>query len=357
MLKYIVKRLVYGLSVLWGVVTIIFFLFNLLPGDPARLMLGNRPTPEAIEAINRDLGRDKPLSTQYLMYINDLSPISFHQKKDKNKAFFLDEEKYEGYSAFLENDNRAWVFKAPYLRRSYKSRRKVWDVIAKALPNTSVLAMLSMGFALFFGVVIGTVAAVNKGTKWDAYMLVVAVLGMALPSFFSGKIIQVLFTDVWFQEWPSTGSLIQYDYLTGEDMYKWAVVVLPAFTLGIRPLAIIMQLTRNALLDVLNKDFIRTAKAKGLSYYKLLFKHALRNALNPVITAVSGWFAALLAGAIFVEKIFNYKGLGLALFEAVTGNDLPIAMGIVLFMAVAFVIVNILVDIIYVILDPRIRLK
>ena len=328
-----------------------------MPGDIERMILGNRPTPEAVETLRKELGRDEPLLTQYFLYLNDLSPISYHQTVNEDEVFFLDNEKYEDYTEIMSFSESSIVLKAPYLRRSYKSRRKVSDVILTALPNTSMLALFSMGFAMIVGVAIGTVAAVKKGTAWDGNMLVIAVLGMALPSFFSGKIIQVLFTDLWFPEWPSVGSLVQFDPDQGEEVLKWSVLVLPAFTLGIRPLAIIMQLTRNSLLDVLGMDYVRTAKAKGLSYYKVLIKHALRNALNPVITAVSGWFAALLAGAIFIERIFFYKGLGFELFEAVVGNDLPLAMGIVLFLAVAFVIVNIIVDIVYILLDPRIKLE
>lgn len=359
MRKYILRRIFYGITVLIGVATIIFLLFNLLPGDPARLMLGNRPSQEAIEAINRDLGRDKSLGVQYMLYMNDISPISYHQSANPEESFFLDEEKYESYFNLIHIGDKHVVLKYPYLRRSYKARRKINDLILEALPQTSVLAIVSMSFAMFFGVLFGIIAATNKGTRWDALVLIVAVLGMALPSYYSGYIFQTVFAYHWgdYTGLPITGSLYGWDDALGRDSLQLMALVLPAFTLGIRPLAIVMQLTRNSLLEVLDQDYIRTAKAKGLSFFKILFKHALKNALNPVITAISGWIASLLAGAIFIEKVFNYKGLGMELFDSVMNNDLPVAMGIVLFLSFVFVIVNILVDIIYVLMDPRIRLK
>jgi peptide/nickel transport system permease protein len=181
---------------------------------------------------------------------------------------------------------------------------------------------------------------------------------MSAPSFFSGIIIAWLF-GYELSEYTGlnmTGSLFSIDPFEGEVL-TLKNLILPAFTLGVRPLAIIVQLTRSSLLDVLGQDYIRTAKAKGLSYFSVIFKHALKNALNPVITTLSGWFASLLAGAVFVEYIFGWKGIGKELFDALEKYDFPVAMGITLFLATIFVVVNIIVDILYAVLDPRVRLN
>ena len=154
----------------------------------------------------------------------------------------------------------------------------------------------------------------------------------------------------------ASGSLYDLDVWKGEQL-ELKNLILPAITLGIRPLSIIIQLTRSSLLEVLSQDYIRTAKAKGLSFKKVIFKHALKNALNPVVTAISGWFAGLMAGAVFVEKIFSWKGIGYAVVEALNNNDLPVVMGATLIFACIFVIINIVVDILYGILDPRVRIK
>ena len=151
-----------------------------------------------------------------------------------------------------------------------------------------------------------------------------------------------------------SGSLYEFDEWTG-DQLSWSNLILPAITLGLRPLSIIIQLTRSAILEVLSQDYIRTARAKGLPEKRVIFGHALKNALNPVVTAVSGWLAGLMAGAVFVEKIFNWKGIGYAVVEALNNNDLPVVMGATLVFALIFVVMNILVDIIYGLLDPRIR--
>ncbi len=186
--------------------------------------------------------------------------------------------------------------------------------------------------------------------------MVFAILGTALPSFFVGLIFIWLFGFVLldYTGLHNVGTLFITDDF-GEEHLELKNIILPAVTLGLRPLAIIIQLTRNSLLDVLSLDYIRTATSKGLSNYKVIVKHALKNALNPVVTAISGWFAGLMAGAIFVEMIFNWKGIGYEVVDALNKNDLPVVMGATLIFAIIFVLINILVDIIYGILDPRVR--
>ena len=359
MVKFLIKRLGYGFLVLLGVITVVFLLFNVLPGDPARMMLGARADQASIDAIHRDLGLDRPVAVQYAMYLNDLSPISLHEKEDKDHFLFLSPRKITNYTVLIRfADTKIIILKAPYLRRSYQSKRLVSEIIIEALPETAILAATSMTFATILGILLGILSAIKRYSFFDNASLVFAVLGMSAPSFFSGIIIAWLFGYEW-SDWTGlnmTGSLFTIDPFEGEIL-TLKNLILPALTLGIRPLAIIVQLTRSSLLDVLSQDYIRTAKSKGLSFYSVIFKHALKNALNPVITTLSGWFASLLAGAVFIEYIFGWKGIGKELFDSLERYDFPVAMGVTLFLAAVFVIVNILVDIVYAILDPRVRLQ
>ncbi len=358
MIKYITKKILYGILVLYGVITVIFFLFNVLPGDPATIMLGQRANKDAIEAIHKDLGTDKPIMEQYAMYLNDLSPISIHNNSNNQSLWFLNPEKYNWKPFFTIGENKSVVVKLPYLRRSYITKRRVSDIIIETLPETAVLAFTSIVIASIVGIFLGIISAIKRNTIYDRLSLVLAVLGMAAPSFFVGLIIAWLFGYVLkdYTGLSPTGSLYDIDVWDGEKL-KLKNLILPSITLGIRPLAIVVQLMRSSLLDVMGQDYIRTAKAKGLTTYAIIIKHALKNALNPVVTAISGWFAGLMAGAVFVEYIFSWKGIGYEVFEALTKNDLPVVMGATLIFATIFVVTNIFVDIAYGVLDPRVRVK
>lgn len=359
MFSFIFKRLFYGLLVLLGVVTVVFVLFNMLPGDPARMMLGQRADEESIRIINKDLGRDLPLLTQYTMYLNDLSPISIHETRNEDHHLYLSKEKYVHYTTLFHIQSKAIILKAPYLRRSYQTKRYVSEIILKALPQTALLAVVAMTLATFLGILLGIIAAIKRDSWVDRFSLFIATMGMSLPSFFAAILIG------WFLAYilapytglNMTGSLYTLDDFGNGYIFTPKNIILPAITLGIRPLAIIMQLTRNSLLDVLSQDYIRTARAKGLNQFIVIMKHSLRNALNPVITAVSGWLASLMSGAVFVEMVFAWKGLGLVLVASLNEYDLPVLMGSVLTFSCIFVVINILVDILYGILDPRIRLS
>jgi peptide/nickel transport system permease protein len=357
-IKYITKKILYGILVLYGVITVIFFLFNVLPGDPATIMLGQRANKEAIEAIHKDLGTDRPIMEQYALYLNDLSPISIHNNNNNQSIWFLNPEKYSWTPLITFGKNKSLVAKLPYLRRSYITKRRVSDIIIETLPETAVLAFTSIVIASIVGIFLGIISAIKRNTIYDRMSLVLAVLGMAAPSFFVGLIIAWLFGYVLadYTGLSPTGSLYDIDVWDGEKL-KLKNLILPSITLGIRPLAIVVQLMRSSLLDVMGQDYIRTAKAKGLSMYAIIIKHALKNALNPVVTAISGWFAGLMAGAVFVEYIFSWKGIGYEVFEALTKNDLPVVMGATLIFATVFVITNIFVDIAYGVLDPRVRVK
>lgn len=355
MLSFIVRRAMYGGLVLLGVLTVVFFIFTVLPGDPARMMLGQRADQSAIDEIKRELGLDRGIFYQYGLYLNDLSPISYHHTSEKSSSYYSS-HKYGGL-VFWETDQFKFAVKKPYLRRSYQSKRDVSDIIAESLPETAILALASIFIATIIGVLLGIFSALFQGSGFDKFLLLLATSGMALPSFFVGILFAWLFGYV-FSDVTGlnmTGSLFEVDDLGRGEYVNWSNLILPALTLGIRPLSVVMQLSRNSMLDVLNMDYIRTSRAKGLSANRTLLKHALKNALNPVVTAVSGMFASLMAGAVFVEIIFSWKGIGWEIVNALEKYDLPIVMGAVLIIAVIFVSINILVDILYGILDPRVR--
>jgi ABC-type dipeptide/oligopeptide/nickel transport system permease component len=458
MARYLAHRLLSGLLVLFGVVSLVFLIFNLKPGDPARMLADQRSSPEALAAIRQDLGLGLPLGVRYLLYLNDLSPVSVMQRANRTRPAYLDPERYSVAAALPIGGDKLLVLKAPYLRFSYQSRRGVAQILAEAFPNTAILAVLSMLLAVVLGLAMGTWAAVKKGTWVDSALLGISALGMAGPSFFVAVLVAWLGGFVWFERiplpilplvallvwliqrfglpllpskltgstrrlptrpsptrpsparpsparpsparpsptrhsptrrlptrhlplflltiyflgllfhwsWataslslpgtglPMSGSLRDVDPFTGPFL-NWKHAILPVFVLGIRPLAVIVQLTRSSLLDVLSQDHIRTARAKGLSERQVVLRHGLRNALMPVLTAVSGWFASLLAGAVFVEYVFGWKGMGLEVFNALEREDFPVVMGAVLVFATIFVVMNVVVDLLYAVLDPRVR--
>lgn len=357
MLRYIGQKLLYGLLVILGVVTLVFFLFNILPGDPARMMLGQRADAESIEVIRRDLGSDRPIGQQYLSYLNDLSFISLHNNADPQSYWYLDPDKYQPYQTLFGIGHTTVVLKAPYLRRSYQSKRKVTDIIATAFPQTAVLAVTAMTIAVLLGVLLGVLCALKKDTWIDRITLFLSTLGMSLPSFFAAILIAWFFAYVLadFTHLNMFGNLYTVDdYGCGEYM-DLKNLILPAITLGIRPLAVLVQLTKSSMLDAMSQDYIRTARAKGMPFRRLVFRHALRNALNPIVTSASGWFAGLLAGAVFVEYVFDWKGMGVVIVDGLEKYDFPVVMGVILFVCILLVLINILVDILYGILDPRVR--
>ena len=411
----------------------VFFVFNLKPGDPARMVAGQKITPELIQAIERNLNLDLPIIQRFGIYLNDISPVSIHNEADETSRIFLDESKYSYTKLFPVGGENALVIKAPYLNRSFQSKRSVSSIISQALPGTLILAVVSIVFALIIGVFGGVIAALNKDKWIDKLILILSVIGMSGPSFFMAILVAWIGGLLWFNSIPlpvipfiiaaglfvyflvrenrreassklfsmrnvkavvkaivigfgiwlglvllvsifSLGDWVYWSLSlpgTGLDMTgslysldEWEGLylnprnlILPALTLGVRPLGVVVQLTRSSLLDILKQDYIRTARAKGLSENKVVYKHALRNALNPVITAVSGWFASMLAGAVFVEFVFGWKGLGLEIFNALEKEDFPVVMGAVLVISFMFVILNILVDVLYGLVDPRVRVR
>jgi peptide/nickel transport system permease protein len=350
MINLILKRLLYGSVVMVLVAVIITSIIYLAPVDPTRLTFGQRSDNATVKAKRKELGLDQPLYVQLLMYINDVSPLSIHANSTENQ------EKYR-YFKLIPLGNNTLVLKFPYLRESFQSGRKVTDILKDAIPQTAILALAAMLIATILGIFLGVIASLKPGSWFDTSSIVASVMGYSLPSYIVAMILALVF-GYWLTDWTGLniqGSLFELDDF-GDEQILWKNLILPAVALGIRPVALIMQLTRSTMLDILSMDYIRTAKSKGLPFRTVVLKHALRNALNPVTTAISGWFAGLLAGAFFVESVFAYNGLGQVTVNALLSFDIPVVLGCVLFTAFIFVLINILVDVLYTVLDPRIRL-
>ena len=416
MIAYLVNKVGYGLLVLWGVVALVFFLFNLTPGDPVRNLVGENASAEVVDNMRRKLDLDLPVWERYVLYLNGLSPLGIHSSDEHSRIYF-DKSECSGYRIAWSAEGKALYVKAPYLKRSFLSDKSVSSILAEVMPGTFILAVVSITLALILGLLLGIVAAIHKNGFYDRFILFVSALGMAGPSFFVAILVAWVGAVVWrdeirvslsmllfivttlaswvafarsgrklfwmlpcaaiaigwfsssipFLSWLNTywslpgtglnmtGSLYSVDVWQGEFL-DVKNLILPVITLMIRPLSVIVQLTRSSLLEVLAQDYIRTARAKGLSQWEVIYRHALRNALNPVITAVSGWFASLLAGAIFVEFVFGWKGLGQQMFTAIENQDMPVVMGGVIVISTAFVLINIVVDLLYGWIDPRVRI-
>lgn len=330
-----------------GVLALVFVMFQGF-GDPARLIVGQTGDKKTLDNIRKDLYLDQPKWKQFLLYVNDVSPIAIHSSEDIKKKNLK--------GLFFGGDKKIGL-KIPYLRKSYQTKQDTTAVLAEALPATLILALTAMVFACFFGILLGELSAIKKNTWIDKTSILASIAGISAPSFFIAIIVAYVFGFLLhnYTGFNITGSLYEIDEVTGEKYLAIKNLILPAFTLGIRPLAVIAQLTRSSMLDVLQQDFIRTAYAKGLSTNTVIFKHALRNALNPVVTAITGWFAELLAGAFFIEYIFGWKGIGKVTVNALEKLDYPVVMGAVLLSAVIFITINILADVLYSIIDPRIK--
>lgn len=296
------------------------------------MMLGQNADQESIDMIHKELGLDKPLPIQYLDYLNDLSPIG------------MDEDGKFG-------------FKAPNLRRSYQSGKTVASILGESFPNTILLALVSIAFAFVVGVTLGSLAAIYSDTWLEKAILLLTSFGMSLPSFFAAILIAWFFAFVLadYTGLSMFGSLYSVDDFGNGEYIDLKNLILPALTLGIRPLSVICELTKSTMKEVLQQDYIRTAKAKGLSKFQIIKKHALRNTLNPVVSSISSWFASLIAGAVFVEYIFDWKGVGVVIVDSLEKYDFPVLMGTLIVICVMLIMINILTDIIHAMLDPRIK--
>ncbi|MFM7672666.1 MAG: ABC transporter permease [Bacteroidota bacterium] len=352
MIRFLLKKVFYSLSILAGVAVLVFLLFQGM-GDPARMAMGQSGDAKTLRTIQQEMnlidqdGKAIPVVKQFLLYLNDLSPISVYQSEE------IEQKKIRGL--FFGTD-RMLVLKWPYLRRSFQSKRSVSELLLQALPGTLILALSSMLIAIAMGVPLGAMAAIRQNSWLDRASVFIGTMGISAPSFFVGLIVIYLFGFIW-NDW--TGLAVAGNWYSldenGRSVLTFQNLILPAVTIGIRPLSIIVQLTRSAMLDVLGQDYIRTARAKGLSARHIYLKHALPNAMNPVITAITGWFAELLAGAFFIEYIFGWEGVGKITVDALEKLDYPVVMGSVMLSATLFTLVNILSDWMQARLDKRIR--
>lgn len=352
MSRFLITRLFHGIMTMVTVVILISALIYIAPVDPARLTFGQRSDSAAVDLKTKQLGLDQPLYKQMFFYLRDVSPLAvvpFDQ---------LDTNPYNGVSLFKTSDSKSLALKYPYLRESYQTGRSVTQMMKQAIPKTILLALSAFLIAIILGVFLGIIAALKKDTWIDNMIVSLSVVGYSVPSYVSAIVLALVF-GYWLKNLTGLniqGSLVELNDL-GDEVIVWKNMLLPAIALGVRPLAVIAQLTRSAFLDILNQDFIRTAKAKGLSFIDVIKKHAFRNSMNPVVTAVSGWLASLLAGAFFVENVFNFKGLGQLTVTALLNYDIPVILACVIFTSGVFIFINIFVDLIYKILDPKIKLE
>lgn len=336
----------YAFFILFSVATVVFWLFRFSFKNAEEMLLGQQADEATRESIKKELGLDQKPGMQYLYFLRDLSPISWHPVGE-----IPDVPHWS-----IKIRQAELVLKLPYLRRSFISKRLVSELLAEAFGSTAILAALSMFLATILGVVGGMIAAAYRDRWPDRLIVLISTMGISVPSFFSAVIFSWLFGYVLHDitGLNMNGSLTDLDPFNGE-IYVWKNLILPAIALGIRPLSIVVQLSRSSTLEVLGADYIRTAVSKGLSPVRIFRKHVLPNAINPVITSVSGWFASLLAGAFFVEYVFNFRGIGKLTIEALENNDLPVVMGSVLMVATIFVLTNFIVDQLYKWIDPRIQ--
>ncbi|MFC1694013.1 ABC transporter permease [Candidatus Latescibacterota bacterium] len=309
MTGYIVRRLLMVVPILLGVATIVFILMYIVPGDPARLLMGQHSDEDTLAAIRREMGLDKPVYIQYVRFIGKL----------------------------LRGD----------LGMSYRQKRPVSEIISERFPATAKLAVASMILAVIIGISAGICAAVFRNTVLDWMVMVFSLTGISMPVFWLGMMMILVFASGlgWF---PVGG------YGNSGDLHH---LFLPALALASVSIGYIARMMRSSMLEVIGKDYIRTARAKGLSEKAVILRHALRNAFIPVITIIGINFASLLGGAVATETVFAWPGLGRATVDAIRMRDVPIVEGCVIFLAFIFVIANLAVDLSYAVLDPRIRLE
>jgi peptide/nickel transport system permease protein len=351
MLNYLLRRLLYSILILWGVATVIFLLFIVLPGRPLQRSPGKSAEPQSVNARHTGLGSGERMDRRYGLYLNDLSPIGVTSARKKSEA-------PTGVHLTRLTDSNYLSLKAPYLGRSVLSGRSVAVVLGQALPGTILLAFAALILACVLGIALGVIAVVKKDTIWDTSAITASVASMSMPAFFAALFIAYIsgYLLVGHAGLNLTGRMYEHEAIVGRSLTLHNLV-LPAIALAIRPMAIITQLTRNALLDVLSQDYIRTAYAKGLSKTRVVLRHALPNALFPLAAVSSAWPAELLAASFFVEYIFGWKGIGKVTIDALEKYDLPVIMGAALLTALIFIIVNLLTGLLRRLFDPRLRLS
>ena len=323
----IIRRLLILLLVVWTVVSLVTLLIELVPGDPAVAVLGEQATPEQFAQFREKHGLDRP-------------PFFFSFPRDangeRNFAWHGADNRYTDYwRSLLQGD----------MGLSFRNDRPVIELILERYPATIELALFAMAIAIVIAIPLGVIAGTNRGTIVDNIASVVALLGISLPSFVIGPMLVYIFA-------------VQLGWLAPSGRFDWSDIILPAFTLGAALSAILTRMVRSSVIEELNEDYVRTARAKGLSERKVIYKHVLKNGLIPVVTILGLQLGVLLAGAIITEKIFGWPGLGLLLVEDGIGKrDYRVVQGCVLVISMTYIIANLLTDMVYRWLDPRIRVS
>jgi peptide/nickel transport system permease protein len=299
-----ISRLLSALITLFGVVTLVFFLIHLIPGDPVEYILGDSARPADRNALRQQLGLDQPLLQQYSNYLVNLLSLD--------------------------------------LGRSLHSNQSVSELLAERFPATLELALAAFVIAVLIAVPLGVMAARKRGTVWDSSAMTMSLLGVSIPNFWLGPMLILLFS-LWLGWAPVSGR------------EQASSLILPAITLGASLSAVLARMVRSTLLEVLNEDYIRTARAKGLKESSVIWRHALMNTMLPVVTLLGLQLGALLAGAVITETVFSWPGIGSLLIESIQKRDYPLVQGCVLLVAVSYLLVNTTTDLLYQLLDPRIR--
>lgn len=348
------SKFVFLITVVFGVYLILYFLLQVLSVNTVLTMIGQNSDENTQRAIEKQFRVHLPPWKRLAIHLNDLSPLSFYSH-EMESDWYNQHVKVSGWNFLTVYNTGLWL-KFPYLGRSFQNQELVSHLVWTRSKTTFILALISIVLASFIGIILGILASTNY-QKWpDQLILVFSSIGVSTPSFFIAIILSMTlgyylsdFTGLSFK-----GSLVEYDDI-GNTFFSWRNLILPVLALSLRPLAIITQMTRNSMLDTLKEDYIRTAIAKGLSMKTVVWKHGLVNALNPVVSSIAGWFGSLLAGAYFIEIIFDMKGLGSLSVNALMKFDIPVVLGASLFIALLFVSISFLLDMVYRWLDPRMR--
>jgi len=304
MRTYVLHRLAQSALTLLGVSVLVFVILRVLPGDPARMLLPDGAPESAVAELNRQLGLREPLVVQYGLFLSSVARGDFGQ---------------------------SFQYRAPALR-----------VVLERLPATVQLTLAAMLITVAAGVSLGIFTAVRRGTRYDVAGTIVAVLGQSLPNFWLGIMLILLFG-------------VALRWLPTSGFAGWTSIVLPAVTLAAFPTALVARLTRSSMLEILNRDYIRTGRAKGLAERSVVFRHALRNAAIPVLTVIGLQIGALLGGAVITESIFAWPGMGKLIVDAIFFRDFPVVQTVLILSATVFVVINLAVDLLYTVIDPRIR--
>jgi ABC-type dipeptide/oligopeptide/nickel transport systems, permease components len=305
MIKYILKRVLYLIPVMLLVTLIVFFLMSITKGDPARIVVGESASLEEVEAMREQMGLNDPFLLRYARYVRDL---------------------------FFHGD----------LGNSYKSGLPVMAEITSALPSTIKLSLAAIVIAILVGIPIGIISATKQYSFFDNFTMILGLIGISMPVFWLGLLLILLFA-------------VKLKWLPPSGLTSFKHVILPAFTLGTQSIAVFARMTRSSMLEVIRQDYIRTVRAKGQKESRITLDHVLRNALVPIVTVVGIQFGNLLGGAVLCETIFSINGVGRLMVNAIKQRDFPVVQGGVLFISLAFCLINLLIDILYAFLDPKIK--